>query len=338
MADTSFWSLSPDERTDALEAAERLGSYRAYLLEKDIWVVGAIRALFSAPFAGDLVFKGGTSLSKAWGAIRRFSEDVDVTYDIRAIARDLVGDAGPEALPPTRSQEQRWTKAIRARLSSWVRDQAAPALAEGLRQAGLDAQPRVAGDRIHVDYDPLFDGYGPVLPSVIVEFGARSTGEPHEVCPVRCDAAAFLPEVSFPEARPTVMLAERTFWEKATAMHVFCRRERGRGNRLTRHWHDLVRLDRTGFAEKALADDALALSVARHKAIFFREKDVAGNWISYQDAVSGSLQLVPSGAGRETLAEDYRSMIRSGMLPDDAEPFEELMDACADLERRANRR
>ena len=134
------------------------------------------------------------------------------------------------------------------------------------------------------------------------------------------------------------MLAERTFWEKATAMHVFCRRERGRGNRLTRHWHDLVRLDRTGFAEKALADDALALSVARHKAIFFREKDVAGNWISYQDAVSGSLQLVPSGAGRETLAEDYRSMIRSGMLPGDAEPFEELMDACADLERRANRR
>lgn len=338
MPETAFSSLSARERTRVLKAATLVDSGRAYLLEKDIWVVSVIRILFSAPFAGSLVFKGGTSLSKAWAAIDRFSEDVDVTYDIRAIAPDLVGNTGPEALPPTRSQEQRWTKAIRARLSTWVQEESAPAIAEGLRQAGLDARTRVEGDRIHVQYNPLLDGYGSVLPNVIVEFGARSTGEPHEVRRIRCDAAPLLPEISFPEARPAVMLAERTFWEKATAMHVFCKRERGRGDRLTRHWYDLVRLDRTGFADRAVADHALASSVARHKAIFFREKDTAGNWISYQDAVSGALQLVPSGVGRETLAADYRSMVRSGMLPEDAEPFEELMDACADLERRANAR
>ena len=232
--------------------------------------MGAIQALFSAPFAGDLVFKGGTSLSKVWRAIQRFSEDVKVTYDIRAIAPDLVAGAGPEALPPTRSQEQRWTRAIRARLADWVRAEARNAIADGLARAGVEARAEVQGDRVHVNYEPLFHDYGFVRPIVTVEFGARSTGEPHEVQPVRCDAAPLLPGITFPEARPTVMLAERTFWEKATAMHVFCKRERGRGERLTRHWYDLVRLDRAGFAEKALADRKLALSVARHKAIFFR--------------------------------------------------------------------
>ena len=338
MPKTSFWARTPDSRRRLLTTAQALGGRSAYLFEKDVWIVETLRILFATPFADSLVFKGGTSLAKAWGAIDRFSEDLDVTYDIRAIAPDLVENAGPEALPPTRSQEQRWSKAIRARLSTWTQEQAAPAIAEGLARAGLEAQTRVEGDRIYMDYAPLLDGYGPVNPSVVVEFGARSTGEPHEVRPVRCDAAQWLPDISFPEARPSVMLAERTFWEKATAMHVFCKRQRGRGDRLTRHWYDLVRLDRAGIAARALADGELARQVARHKAIFFREKDAAGNWISYPDALSGSLQLVPSGTGREALAEDYESMIRSGMLPEDAEPFEELMDACASLERRANSR
>ena len=338
MSDTAFASLPPAERVEALEVAARLSSRSAHLLEKDIWVVAVLRALFSTPFANELVFKGGTSLAKAWGAIRRFSEDVDVTYDIRAIAPDLVRDAGVEALPPTRSQEQRWTRVIRARLGAWVVGQARPTIQEGIARAGLDAQVSRQGDRVHVDYEQSFEGHGFVRPTVVVEFGARSTGEPHQIRPVRCEAAQFLPGLAFPEARPSVMLAERTFWEKATAMHVFCERGRGRGDRLTRHWHDLVHLDRTGIAERALADGALAWSVARNKASFFREKDSEGGWISYEKAVSGGLRLVPSGAGVQVLAADYADMLREGMLPDDAESFEELMDACADLERRANSR
>ena len=339
MADLRFSRLSPVERMEALRTALRsIPTGAEYLLEKDVWVVATIEALFSAPFAGDLVFKGGTSLSKAWGAIERFSEDVDVTYDIRAIAPDLVSGAGPEALPPTRSQEQKWTKAIQIRLAEWVRKEARCAIEDGLGRAGMDARAEVQGDRVHVHYEPLFGDYGFVRPMVIVEFGARSTGEPHEVRTIRCDAAPLLPGLSFPQARPSVMLAERTFWEKATAMHVFCKRERGRGDRLTRHWYDLVRLDRAGFAQRAMVDRDLAARVARHKSIFFREKDITGNWISYEHAVDGKLQLVPSGSGHEMLAEDYRSMVQSRMLPEDAEPFDELMDACADLERRANAR
>ena len=85
------------------------------------------------------------------------------------------------------------------------------------------------------------------------------------------------------------MLAERTFWEKATATHVFCRQERRRGERLSRHWHDLARLDDTRIAHRALADRAVAHSVARHKAIFFPEKDASGDRINYQVAVEGGL-------------------------------------------------
>ena len=340
MREPTFWSRPPDEQRLTLGTAQTLSGRSAHLLEKDIWVVQTLQALFTAPFAHALVFKGGTSLTKAWNAIRRFSEDVDVTHDIRAIAPDLVGDAEPDALPPTPSQEQRWTKAIRARLATWVTECAAPAIETGLAIAGTPVSVQCDDYRLTIEYTPLFRERSLVRPDVLVEFGARSTGEPHAARRVVCDIAPFVPDIAFPEAYPTAMLAERTFWEKATAAHVYCRRERTRGRRghLARHWHDLVRLDRTGFAERALADHQLAMDVANHKAIFFREKDQAGHWVDYRAAVSGGLQLVPTGTAREQLAEDHRLMVESGVLLDDWEPFEELMDACADLERRANGR
>ena len=336
MAEARFRDLSPDERRDALEVVERSGSHKAHLLEKDVWVVATLGALFDAPFAGHLIFKGGTSLSKVWRAIRRFSEDVDITYDIRAFAPDMVSGAGDEALPPTRSQERRWTRAIRARLAEWVQDQACPAVEERLSSSGYPAQVRAEAERLFIGYEPLFEETGFVRPEVLVEFGARSTGEPHTSRPVVCDAAAHLPGVAFPEARPTVMLAERTFWEKATAIHVFCRQERRRGERLSRHWHDLARLDEAGIAARALADRALALSVARHKMMFFTENDARGNRIDYEAAVSGQLQLVPEGAAFAVLSDDYAGMLADGMLLDDTESFDMLMERCALLEVRAN--
>ncbi|MDE0386798.1 MAG: nucleotidyl transferase AbiEii/AbiGii toxin family protein [Defluviicoccus sp.] len=316
--------------------AERASSYRAHLLEKDIWVVVTLGVLFDAPFAEHLTFKGGTSLSKVWRAIRRFSEDIDITYDIRAFAPDLVGGGGDEALPPTRSQEKRWTRAIRGRLAEWVSDRACPTVEEGLARAGFPAQVRAEADGLHIGYEPLFAESGFVRPEVMVEFGARSTGEPHSVRPVVCDATAYLPDLEFPQARPTVMLAERTFWEKATAIHVFCRQERRRGERLSRHWHDLARLDEAGIAAAALADRTVALSVARHKAMFFRENDARGERIDYEAAVSGALQLIPSGAAHAVLADDYARMLADGMLLDDSESFDRLMERCALIEVQAN--
>ena len=120
MAEALFQRLAAEERRHALRAAQAECPHPAFVLEKDIWVVATLGVLFDAPFGHQLVFKGGTSLSKVWRAIRRFSEDIDITYDIRGFAPDLV--AGDEALPLTRSQERRWTKAIRPRLAEWVRE------------------------------------------------------------------------------------------------------------------------------------------------------------------------------------------------------------------------
>ena len=336
MVDALYEALAADQRREALQVAARRTGHRTYVLEKDTWVVATLRVLFEAPFGRHLVFKGGTSLSKVWKAIQRFSEDIDVTYDIRGFAPDLVAGGDDEALPPTRSQERRWTRAIRPRLAEWVREVACPLVAEELERMGFSARVRAEAERLYVAYEPLFVPLGPMRPDVQVDFGARSTGEPHVVRTVVCDAATHLPGLALPEARPAVMLAERTFWEKATSMHVYCLQGRVRGERWSRHWHDLMRLDEAGVAARALEDRELALSVARHKGMFFRENDSNRQRIDYHAAVSGNLRLVPSGAAREALAEDYASMLSIGMLLDEDEPFDTIMQRCALIEERAN--
>ena len=299
-------------------------------------MVATLAVLFEAPFGRHLVFKGGTSLSKAWRAIRRFSEDIDITYDIRGFAPDLVAGGDDEALPPTRSQERRWTRAIRPRLAEWVRDTAGPLVQAELHRARFQAQVRAENERLYIGYESLFNTRGIVMPEVQVDFGARSTGEPHVVHTVVCDAATHLSGLTFPEAEPAVMLAERTFWEKATSMHVYCLQGRVRGERWSRHWYDLVRLDDAGIAARALADRELALSVARHKSMFFRENDFNRQRIDYHAAVSGQLRLVPSGTAQQSLADDYARMLATGMLPDEDVPFDMVMERCALIEERAN--
>jgi hypothetical protein len=307
-----------------------------HLLEKDVWVVWVLETLFQAPLGQHLVFKGGSSLSKAYQIIRRFSEDVDLTYDIRTIAPDLVGNAGP--LPANPSQEKRWTKAIRARLQAWIAESIVPLIGDSLSRQNLGAKLSVEAENVFISYEPVSKGSGYVRPTVMLEFGARSTGEPCETRVVRPDAAEHLAEVAFPVANPRVMRPERTFWEKATAIHVFCARGEFRGGeRFARHWHDLSRLDRAGIADAAIADRNLALAVARHKAIFFSEKNPLGAAIDYQAAVSGGLNIVPTDDALDALSLDYDLMVRDGLLLDDAEPFEELMDSCRHLQERANR-
>jgi len=296
MAD-SFLRLSAQDRRRALNIAVDPSGRPAHLLEKDVWVVWALKTLYESPIGEHLVFKGGTSLSKAFGIIERFSEDVDLTYDIRAIAPDLTGNA-IEPLPPTRSAEQRWTDTVRTRLSAWVEDTAQPIITAALVNDGLPATIRVEGEKLFIDYEATQTGSGYVAPTVTLEFGARSTGEPASYRDVRCDASGSIEGVLFPTARPRVMHAERTFWEKATAIHVFCHQERLRGNRFSRHWHDVARLDDAGVADAAFADRELANEVARHKGAFFREKAADGTLIDYEVAVNGGLQLVPSGDAR----------------------------------------
>jgi hypothetical protein len=132
------------------------------------------------------------------------------------------------------------------------------------------------------------------------------------------------------------MSVARTFWEKATATHVYCAQGRIRGERYARHWHDLAAIMRSPHFGAAIEDRAVARAVAERKSHFFSEKDVDGKVIDYFAAVEGGLQIVPDGAAREALATDYAKMLEDQVMVGDALPFDELMKACAKVAQPAN--
>lgn len=333
----AFLKLSAADRREALAVAAATSGRPLHLLDKDVWLVWLLDVLFQSPFGEHLVFKGGSSLSKGYQIISRFSEDVDLTYDIRVLAPDLSGP-GLDPLPATRSQEKRWTKEIRSRLPVWIAEQVVLRIAATIADQELNATLSSEGEKVFLEYAPLAAGSGYVRPVVMLEFGARSTGEPWESRTITCDAATSIPGVVFPSASARVMRPERTFWEKATAVHVFCQQGEFRGGeRFSRHWYDLTRLDAAGFADAALADRTLADAVAKHKSMFFSEKSASGAMIDYGAVVSGGLQLVPGDEALANLSLDYARMLDDGLLPTDAEPFETLLEQCRDLEARANK-
>lgn len=333
-----FFALSEADRREALEYVRAETGRPTHLLEKDVWVVWTLRTLFNSPLAGDLTFKGGTSLSKAYKIIDRFSEDVDLTYDIRRLIADLVCDEGD--LPSSRSQADKWTKAVRKRLPKWIAANVQPIIEAGLAHDHLSARLEIGGndnDKLLLHYPALAQGSGYMPPAITLEFGGRATGEPHEVLPVMCDMEEHLPSVSFPTAAPLVMSVARTFWEKATAAHVYCAQGRIRNERYARHWHDLAAIARSQYFHEILKDRAVATTVARHKSFFFIEKDINGTVIDYTAASDGHLKIVPTGEAREALAADYAAMLADEVMVGNAGSFDQLMSACEDLEAALNR-
>lgn len=310
----------------------------AHLLEKDIWVVWTLDALFKSTLAADLTFKGGTSLSKVYKVIDRFSEDIDLTHDIRKLIPDLVGESGE--LPSSRSKAAKWTAAVRHRLPEWILNTVQPVIQAALTRDALNATLAIGGDgrdKLLLTYPAHTHGTGYVAPTVALEFGGRATGEPHEVAHVACDAAEFLPDLSFPTASPVVMSIARTFWEKATAAHVFCAQGRIRGERYARHWHDLAAIARHAHFPEIMANRQIPSIVARHKSLFFSEKAADQQVIDYGAATSGQLKIAPEAQARAALADDYEAMLSDNIMVGDAMSFDDLMDACGELEQQVNR-
>ncbi|MBH3427996.1 nucleotidyl transferase AbiEii/AbiGii toxin family protein [Pseudomonas alkylphenolica] len=331
MPDHVFTLSADDQREVLLQAASNLDR-PAFLLEKDLWVVWTLGKIFSTQAGDHLTFKGGTSLSKVYRLIDRFSEDIDLTYDIR----QMLPGAESE-IPPSVSQARKWTKSIRDLLPVWIHDTVVPVLTEALVKEGLNAELEQDNDKLYLHYPPRTPASEYVRPRVMLEFGARSSGEPHGRRHVTCDMAnAQLEGVSFPEANPVVMDVARTFWEKATAAHVYCVQERLRTERFARHWHDLVAIGQSQAFAKVIAQRDIAALVAEHKSWFFIEKAADGSAIDYRHAVSGNLRLVPAGDALEELANDYGLMLADGMFDSPPPPFEELMRTCAELEERMN--
>ncbi|MBY0504513.1 MAG: nucleotidyl transferase AbiEii/AbiGii toxin family protein [Bryobacteraceae bacterium] len=154
-----FLKLSAADRREALAVAAAVSGRPLHLLDKDVWLVWLLDVLFRSPFGEHLVFKGGSSLSKGYQIISRFSEDVDLTYDIRALAPDLSG-SGLDPLPATRSQEKRWTKEIRSRRPAWITEQVVPRISAALRDQELTGTLSAEGERLFLEYAPLAAGSG----------------------------------------------------------------------------------------------------------------------------------------------------------------------------------
>ena len=333
----SWFSLSKKDKTEALElAADRTGR-PAHLLEKDIWVVWSLNAIYRTNLADKLTFKGGTSLSKAYKIIDRFSEDIDLTYDIRELVPDLLNDSNP--IPSSTSQEKRISNAVRHRLPDWIQTEIKPIIQATLAESSLEAMLTVDAqnpEKLIISYPQLKSGTGYATANILLEFGARATGEPHQVHAVSCDIASVIPSVIFPTARPLVMVAERTFWEKATAAHVYCLQQRLRGDRYSRHWYDLSALAKSSYYESAVNDRELGKQVAKHKSMFFTEKDAKGDKVDYHRTVEGQIQLVPAGESLVALSQDYEAMLADGLLPKNQPTFSELMESCNAIEARLN--
>lgn len=334
----SWFTLSREDQVEALEFAAARTGRPAHLLEKDIWVVWVLSAIYESNLASKLTFKGGTSLSKVYRIIDRFSEDVDLTYDIRELAADLLKQGNP--IPDSASQEKKISSAVRHRLPDWIEATVRPVIAAALQKAGLEASLTLAGkdkDKLILAYPAVKTGAGYSAPTILLEFGARATGEPHHVQPVACDIAPEIEGVTFPVAQPLVMAAERTFWEKATAAHVYCLQGLLRGERYSRHWYDLAAIAKTPHFAVACADQALAQAVAEHKSVFFIEKDATGNKIDYFAAVGGHLQLIPAGESLAALEKDYAAMLEDGLLALNQPSFADIIEQCRVIQDEANR-
>ena len=343
----SWFALVAEDQKEALAVAAAESGWPAYLLEKDIWVVWALQVLGSdQQLLRSLTFKGGTSLSKAHGLIDRFSEDVDLTLNIQRLWPEV--DLAPAANP---SQADKRRRTADRRLRQWVQEILLPLLQGAVAVAGLPvtltlkaAEPgRRQPPTIVLRYQPLIQApegsSGYVRPTVLLEFGAHSTGEPHAPMLISCEAARHLPMLEFPVARPLVMDPNRTFLEKAAAIHVSCRKGRwgsGESERYSRHWYDLDRLAQAGIAEAAIRDRRLCEEVAQHKEDFWRATDADEQPINYLHALSGNLQLVPIDAARQALEADFQAMTGSGMLRGEVPSFAELLERISRLEARCN--
>jgi plasmid stability protein len=232
----SWFDLSSNDQAEALEVVAAQTGRPPHHLEKDIWVVRTLAAIYESALGDKLTFKGGTSLSKVYKIIDRFSEDIDLTYDIREVVPELLNDGNP--IPASPSQAKKITDRVRVRLPDWIEGEVRPILQSAFQREGLPITLALAGtekEKLILSYQPIKRGTGYTASTIQLEFGGRATGEPHQRHTIACDISSVINEIEFPTAQPLVLAAERTFWEKATATHVYCRQHRLRGERYARH-------------------------------------------------------------------------------------------------------
>ncbi len=329
-----FLSLPAAEQRDILETAAARSGRPAVILEKDVRICWALRVLFDLPDALPMAFKGGTSLSRVFGIVDRFSEDVDISLDYRALAEGF----DPFAPGISRSAVRRFGDRLRARVADYTRTVVGPALEAAAGQLPASGRHAVRidgdGERVHVAYPSAVENpVGYLASEVLLEFGGRNVIDPNERHEIVPDLAALTDGLDWPAATVTVLSPARTFWEKATLIHVECHRGRlaSGPERLSRHWFDLACLARHEAGRTALADRALLRDVVRHKTVFFN-----AGYANYAHCLDGGFRLVPGEDGLAGLRTDYDAMRRAGMVRPDATAFEALIEDLGVLEAELN--
>lgn len=318
--------LTPSERNELFsETAARLGITPA-VVEKDFWVSWVLKKLFEDPNLAPLfMFKGGTSLSKVYGLIERFSEDIDLVLDWRQIT-----EQEPFA---TRSntQQDKFNKAAVARTNDYVAATLLPALQNLLGEFAACSLDEEKASNIQIAYSAAFpDEY--LRPQVLLEIGALSAWAPSELRRISTFAAQQFPELfKQPDCEVRVISAKRTFWDKATILHnETCRPvEKPQNKGYSRHYYDLARLAASPIKREALEDLELLANVVAYKRQFF-----CHGWSKYDLASPGTFRLVPDGHVSDAVSRDYRAMQNMffGAVP----TMEEILQVLQDLESEIN--
>lgn len=281
------------------ESAAKLGTTPA-VIEKDFWVTWVLGRLFAQPeLARLLMFKGGTSLSKAYRLIERFSEDIDLILDWRVLGVD---DPLAER---SNTQQAKLNEAINEKALAYIGSELLPRVAaalDGVCTCELeDGDPHV----VKIHYPGAFsDQY--LRPEVRLEIGPLASWVPYEQRVIGSYAAEAFPRVfERGTCAVNVIKAERTFWEKATILHQEAHRpaDKSQPSRYSRHYYDLARMAQSPVKAAALADMAMLASVAEFKQRFY-----PCAWARYDLAKPGTLRLIPEGAVLAAMKADYRAM------------------------------
>lgn len=332
----NFANDAPELRDEAFqETAAQLGMSKA-IVEKDFWVCWSLKQLFAlSSFGEQLIFKGGTSLSKAYDVIHRFSEDVDLSIDREQLG--FVGDRDPEDPNLSGNKQKKLLQELEAAAEEAVRGQI---LAEIQAAFGSRLEHSFTLSVDPSDPQTILFAYptltesdaGYVKPVVRFEFGARGVQLPAE----HIEIAPYLHQ-AFPDLLTDglvgvkVLGVERTFWEKATILHMLFHQDATKplGDRMSRHYYDMAQLIGHEAKKRALGKLDLLTEVAHHKSVFFKSA-----WANYDDAKPGSLRLVPNTNLAATLRKDYAGM--QEMIIGDAPKFDEIIATIEAFETEIN--
>ena len=307
------------------------------LIEKDFWVCWILKILFSLPASGShLTFKGGTSLSKCYNVIKRFSEDVDVSIERTFLTSQ-------ESIEPDMKQGTKENQRRLDRLKQACQEKIADVIIPELEKKVGSALSGIEKWDIKLDPDgpdnqTVLFTYPSVIengkssyvqPVVKIELGARSDHWPVEVMSIKPYVSNAAGKVDIEGAQVRVLGAERTFWEKATILHAISHGSKLR-TRMSRHYYDVGEMVDSPIYVKAIQNIDLLIKVAEHKALFFKDSKA-----HYDLAKPGTLRLVPLDEHLVLLNDDYRQM--KEMFFEDPPSFESVLKKLKTAEEEINR-